>query len=95
MKDKTRRLVDSKVRPEVVVYMIMEGIKEKENLSEKEKDKLYKKLKKILSNFEDKYVGIIKEISEDTLENVLELYASFDDELMKVVEKMDIKKETN
>lgn len=95
MKDKTRRLVDSKVRPEVVVYMIMEGIKEKENLSEKEKDKLYKKLKKILSNFEDKYVGIIKEISEDTLENVLELYASFDDDLMKEIGKMNIKKETN
>lgn len=91
--EKMTGLLDTKVRPDVVTYMIMEGIKIKDNLTETEKDKLYKKLEKVLNNFEVKYVKTIESDDENILEKVEDLYSKFSNDLKKLVEKLNIKSE--
>lgn len=89
--NRTKLLIDSKVRSEVVVYMIMEGIKKREDIIDKEKDKLYKKLEKVLKYFEDKYIKIIDSDVLNKLEDIESLYKEFSDKLFKEIDKFKIK----
>lgn len=87
--NRTSKLLDAKVRPEVVTYMIMEGIK-KRDLTEKKKDKLYKSLEKVLGKFDSKYIKVIDSDDEDKLGKVESLYSEFCLELLKAIDKLNI-----
>ena len=89
--NRTSSLLDANVRSEVVIYMIMEGIKKREDIVVKEKDKLYKKLEKVLKYFDDKYIKIIDSDVDNKLDDIKTLYKEFSDKLFKEIDKFKIK----
>lgn len=85
------KLIDAKIRPELICYMLMEGFRVREDIKDVKKKKIYEKVEKVMNAFEKEFIKCVEDNNTELKEKeviVNNLYERFGNDLMKTIDNI-------